>query len=97
MIIHFLPLIQWLITYGLIALILDCVRQKFKEYVTNIHKNDYSECNLPWTINLLNGQTQFGTKTCNLKSIFKQSSLNMKFFNKASRYEIPGCKGNAEF
>ena len=82
---------------------LDCIKQKFVEYVTKINKNEYARCNnqiLPWTINLtLEGEenNNNGHKTksrCNLKSLLRQSSLNMKFFNKASKYELSGCKGN---
>ena len=83
---------------------LDCIKQKFVEYVTKIHKNEYStRCNnqiLPWTINLTlegkeNNNNGYKTKSrCNLKSLLRQSSLNMEFFNKASKYELNGCKGN---
>ena len=83
---------------------LDCIKQKFVEYVTKIHKNEYStRCNnqiLPWTINLTlegteNNNNGHKTKSrCNLKSLLRQSSLNMEFFNKASKYELNGCKGN---
>ena len=83
--------------------IIDCIKQKFVEYVTKIHKNEYSRCNnqiLPWTINFtLKGTANKndGHKTkirCNLKSLLRQSSLNMRFFNKASKYKLNGCKGN---
>ena len=82
---------------------LDCIKQKFVEYVTKINKNEYARCNnqiLPWTINLTlegteNNNNGHKTKSrCNLKSLLRQSSLNMKFFNKASKYELNGCKGN---
>ena len=82
---------------------IDCIKQKFMEYVTKIHKNEYSRCNnqiLPWTINFtLKGTANKndGHKTkirCNLKSLLRQSSLNMRFFNKASKYKLNGCKGN---
>ena len=80
-----------------IGFMLDCIKKSFKEYVTNIHKKEYSQCNLSqWTMNesMNNGRTKlFSTKTCNLKSIFRQSSLNMKFFDKASKYELSSCKG----
>ena len=77
------------------------LKEKYNEYVTIIHKKEYSECNLPWTLmdkDLMNTNSKFRTKTsCNLKSIYNQSRLNMKFFDKASKYEIPGCKGNFQF
>ena len=69
--------------------------------MTNIHKQEYSQCNLAqWTINesMNTGHTKlFGTKSCNLKSILRQSSLNMKFFDMASKYELPGCIGKYFF
>ena len=82
---------------------LDCIKQQFVEYVTKIHKNEYDRCSnqiLPWTINLTLRETDNnnnGHKTksrCNLKSLLRLSSLNMRFFDKTSKYELSGCKGN---
>ena len=82
---------------------LDCIKQKFVEYVTKIHKNEYDRCNNqihPWTINLTLRETDnnnIGHKTksrCNRKSLLRLSSLNMRFFDKTSKYELSGCKGN---
>ena len=82
---------------------LDCIKQKFVEYVTKIHKNEYDRCSnqiLPWTINLTlqgtdNNNNGHKTKSrCNLKSLLRLSSLNMRFFDKTSKYELSGCKGN---
>ena len=70
------------------------MRQKFKEYVTDLYKIDYAQCNLPWTMNAI-GQTNFNNQSCKRKSILKQSLMNMKFFNDAAKYEIRDCKGKS--